>query len=344
MDFVKQHIFFIVCGVAGVIGIVLGVTGMSRMSDVQEEMSKSESLYSGLGGLGSTPANQQWIQAEQKRIEEQLKNYHSLIDKAKELNPYKPLLEGVFPDGDRDKRLAFRKAYGRAFHNILGKLHYGRPATAPEIEQMTEEIRIEQKRQQGLGLDQESSQEPDEPYTLAGVMTKFGAKKDPNARANITKAQRFYCYAEPFNTQAVPTLEYDGYMIAGEGDLEAPKLYDCWFAQLSLWIQQDIITKLASFNEQAAVKLIAQDKNPWVGTLPIKDVISLRIGSGYITEPSEESANSAGAPRFSPAGGSNAADVTDTADASFNYRLSNDAVDVVQFTSNWSWTSVIYRL
>ena len=51
-------------------------------------------------------------------------------------------------------------------------------------------------------------------------------------------------------------------------------------------MQQDVIEALARINEEAADKLKEQGIEPWVGLLPVKDVVSIRV-SNYVFEDSE---------------------------------------------------------
>ena len=55
MDFIRRHVFFIVCGLAAVGGIALGATALRAMPRVGQEMEKAATLYRSLGQPGREP-------------------------------------------------------------------------------------------------------------------------------------------------------------------------------------------------------------------------------------------------------------------------------------------------
>ena len=80
-----------------------------------------------------------------------------------------------------------------------------------------------------------------------------------------------------FTTSNSGSFELHGMYLAT--DDSAPGMRDIWDAQLWYWVQEDIVEALARVNDRAAAKL----ENPWVGNLPIKDVLSIRV-SDYVID------------------------------------------------------------
>lgn len=279
MDIVKQHLFLILCGVAGVAGIVLGITGISSMSKVRAEMQEAQQLHTSLTGLRSKPVNQRFIEQEQLRIEECAKNYQEVAARARQLNPYQPLIKDVFPFGKHDVRIEFRRKYNEAMQELLKTLQAGQRPSAAEIQEADDAIYRESAQ-----LDAESSNDPF--WTPTGVITEAGARRNAAARAAINRAQRIRIYAEPLGKDESSALQLHPEMRSLDS-LEAPSLYDCWFAQVQLWIQTDVVQAIARLNDQVAQEYLARGENPWVGVLPVKDLVSLRVTDEYVTESSQ---------------------------------------------------------
>lgn len=115
------------------------------------------------------------------------------------------------------------------------------------------------------------------------------AARDANMLASITKARDKYCYAN-----LVAGGSFDLHPIFINTDDSAPGLREIWDAQLFYWLESDIVEVLASVNDRVAAQIVdrkakadvrvaASMDDPWVGNLPIKDVLSIRI-SDYINE------------------------------------------------------------
>jgi hypothetical protein len=62
---------------------------------------------------------------------------------------------------------------------------------------------------------------------------------------------------------------------------DAPTLEETWRAQVGYWIQRDIVQAIADVNNAAAEELKAAGKDRWVGTMPVKEVISIRLGPDF---------------------------------------------------------------
>src|SRR3990167_9091945 len=136
MDFVRRNLFLILCGVGATAGIALCVTGLRAMPKVVKEMETAAGVYKALESLQSQSANQRSLDAEKQRIDTILGDRAKLLERAKQLYRYDPLVPDLFPDAAADKRIEFRTKYGEAMKKLLGSLHGGAPPTLADIETM----------------------------------------------------------------------------------------------------------------------------------------------------------------------------------------------------------------
>ena len=282
MDFLRRHLFLMICCLASLGGIALGVTGMQAMPKVLEEMRKSESLYKQLQNLPLV--NQQSIEAEQARIAEIIADHDRVIARARELYGYEQLVPDALPQGSFEARREFRLKYRRRMRELLDEVRAGPPATFRDIydmEELIEQERLEVKLYGETGGAAEAASAPEAPFTPAGVLTTTGARQDAEARAQIAAARKAYCYANPY-MDVLPSVDYrsslDFNLAFYEQEIEViPEPYDVWWAQVGLWVQEDIIRAIATLNREAAEALRQRGEAPWVGNLPIKEIISVRL-------------------------------------------------------------------
>lgn len=291
MRFLRRQAFYLVCGVAAATGVALGVTGLRAMPRVIEDMEASERLYNDLGALSASPVNQRAIEAERDRIEKTLADHERILDKTGELNRYHPLVSDTFPNGNDQTRREFQRRYGDAMRKLFASLHAGQPATKVQIDEMEDKVEDEQLAPKSeLDAVFEGA-----PRTGSGVLTKAGARMDPVARAHMAAAQKIYCYATPFarakkttargrgktSAKQIPSLDFDPMMI-DVGAVDAPLPEDVWRAQVSHWIQKDVVDAIAAINEERADEVRSQNKAVWVGIMPVKEVISIRVAGDYV--------------------------------------------------------------
>jgi len=328
VDFVRRNLFMILCGVGTVIGIGLGVTGLRAMPSVLKEMETAAGVHKALESL--QPVNQRIIEAENQRIEAIQQDHAMVLERARQLYGYEPLVAGFFPKATAEKRIEFRTKYGEAMRKLLDSLHWGGLPTPADIEAMKDKIDNEKASLRQYGG------EPTAPpgaaavagtHTPAEVLTKFGAKNDHAARAAIAAAQKIYCYAVNFFDDKPPehvaSLEFWPKM-KDSGTVEAPAAEDVWRAQVAYWIQKDVVEAMVAVNEEAGEAAKQAKDDPWVGNMPIKEVISIRV-SDYVPPKGELF-------KVSPAVGYNAAVPQGTAESVFTGTASGDSYEVVQFT------------
>lgn len=57
----------------------------------------------------------------------------------------------------------------------------------------------------------------------------------------------------------------------------SPQIDHMWNAQFTLWVQQDVVDSIARINDTAAEQLKSAGQRAWIGVLPIKELISIRV-------------------------------------------------------------------
>jgi hypothetical protein len=322
MDFLRNNLFFIICGLLGAGGIALGVMGRQRMPEVAASLKKVEGVYQQLQGLTGTPVNLARIEAEKHRIEVVEQDRDKVLEKAKALYGYRPLVEGVFPSGAADKLREFRSKYHTAMDELLASIHSGEPATEAEIGAFRDKIADERA---GGVLSPEGAGPRGE--TPAGVLTAAGVRENAMARAHIVAAQRVYCYAVDWKRERPPervaSLQFEE-ELRDRDKIEPPTPAACWRAQLGYWIQKDVIEAIGAVNDEAAAEAAQRNQPAWVGMMPVKEVVSIRLSDGYVGE-------SGGQQSGSPPEGYDAAKPPGTPETVFSHSGSNPAYEVVQF-------------
>ena len=226
----------------------------------------------------------------------------------------------------------FRKLFAQAMVELYDALKSGGPALAHEVEAMRDRIANELAEQQQIGLDPGARQSdviPGGPtHTIAGVLTMDGARGDASARAHMKAAQRISCYAVRLKDAKPPTrvasLEFPRSM-RDTGGMDVPTLDEAWLAQVGLWIQTDVVHAIAAVNEAAAEILRNKGEVPWVGNLPIKDIISVRVSPDYIPQDGEELSPQ-------PPGGFEEASPLGTPESVFTHSGQTGWYEVMQFS------------
>lgn len=321
MDFIKRQMYLIVCILVGGAGIALGITGYQGMPKIMEQMKSAESIYRNLDGLRSNPVNEDRLNAEQDKIDMVIDDRNKVIDHVKKLYGYTLLVDDVLPYGNAQSRLAFRKRYHDEMNNLLEQLTWGSIPSNADTGLMRD--KIEDERTEGLYKNLGPDKSP------AGVLTKAGILQNPHARAALWNAQRIYCYAVGFIQvkalgKIVPSLSYEPSMV--DIDIADPPYPDeVWRAQLNYWIQSDVIQAIVALNEEAAQQAESSGAKPWVGIMPVKDVISVRLSDLFV---SVDGDNVYG----NPAGDTTEALPPGTPVTVFTNNASGDSFDVIQFT------------
>ncbi len=290
MEFLKRQLFFILCGIAAAAGVGLGVWGLQSSKKIEQELNSAKSVYNQLNSLGSNPVNKLHIDAEQERINLVVEDRNAIVDKAIEINRWEPLVPGYFPTCSSDLEEQFQLAYREGISELLDSLNWGSPADRDDIEIMKDEIAKEQRDREFGDAGASLPEFVGPPYSQGMVLTKAGASIDPVARAHMQKAQTIWCYAiDPYVEEEMgkrpPSLQVEREVVNTIGTSKIPSRPVMWRAQVTYWIQADVIRAIKEVNEQAAEEFRTRQKSvaegerrsPWVGIMPVKDIVSIRV-------------------------------------------------------------------
>lgn len=288
MEFLKRHMFSIICIVVAVGGIGLMITSARAMPRVLEKMRTVESIHRNLDNLQKNPVGRGAIDAERRRIKLVNDDREKVLAKAKELYGYEPLVEGALPEGDALERMKFRRAYIREIDRLLASLNFGGTATSADVAAARERIAEEdaERREIGRASELPDALRLDGPtHTLAGVITGTGVRQEPVPRGHIAAAQRTYGYIVHYRDHKPPdrVSSLDVRSVMKDIDaVDAPDGWEVWHAQLGYWIQKDVIDAIVSLNSAAAEEAKQRGQDAWVGIMPVKELISIRLSEGYI--------------------------------------------------------------
>jgi len=326
IDLLKRQAFFIVCGLGALVGIALMLTGMRFMPKVMEQMRKVEGTYRNITGLQAVSLGK--IEAVQERIDAVLEDHKKILERARTMYGYEPLVPAALPNGDSIARNAFRDRYTEGMDALIKSLNYGGPAAKQDVDRWKDRIAEEQAQLKQFGAGGSGPPVfPGPEVTAAGVLTKAGIQKNAEARANVSAAQRIVMYARHFNDgrpEDPGSLDFARSM-RGAGSSGAPEPWDVWHAQYNYWIQKDVVEAIVALNKAAADELRKNGKHPWVENLPVKDLISIRVTTGHIPAEGE-------AVYGSKLGGEGPALPPATPATVFTQHGATAAYDVVQFT------------
>ncbi len=326
LGFLKRNIFNIVCAVVALASIGLGVLGFTSMTNVKEELRDIAVIHSDFVGPAARPLNEEKIEAARQRVETIERHFAALIDRAKQINVYETLEppegERFFPEPTSNGRRAFREIYREQFPKLLRQLNAGEPPTEIEVQAAQEAIDEERRLAEGFGGDEglpddgrgRPGEETEEQHK-SGLITEKEAAQSAAARASISKARQLYCYA------SLDSFDYETEVDLGL----APRAAAMWRAQVSLWVQQDVVDAIARLNNLTAERLKSEDPDArvWVGVLPVKDLISIMVSDYLPTEPRTGAV---------PVEGEEPARPPASAEAVFTKNSSTELYDVVQFT------------
>jgi hypothetical protein len=320
-------------------------------TSVVDEMNKrvNDTGARDIRSLASDPKSERKIEAERAKGEKFEEEYQKTLAAAHRINERGPLMAGVFPEPEkRSTGFEFVQAYKRAVRRLPIELIPGTLPTAEEIEEerqnvvdlqnLEEEQRVEGGETApsitrrpvttprgsaaplfgGGAAPMGTGRRAGPPMTggrfggaadmvVSGRASSGGEPKyDPVYRANVSKAKSIRCYYDPLATFHVSPIV---------NVTSAPEPDQMWFAQVSLWVQQDVVAALARANEAAARQVT--EGEAYVEQMPVKRIELIRVlgyqaPGGFLSFP----------------GG---ADSSGVRSESFTGQTCNDQFDVVRF-------------
>ena len=275
VELLKKYIIVVVSGVIAllaIVGIVLGVANFSRAQEKLEEAKKEADRISILiqgvpvettkGGSVRLVVNEDLLkQIREIRRAEKEQSYQVLrdalrfnigYDPSQKTIKRKPLIEGIFPrpqSGAGALPFEFPRAYRNALSALLGQLNAGGPPTeqdaANEQENLAQSLGFHADQAAG---DKSTKRQGAAPTGAGGVesgLTEEARKRVARQQAAIKRAEAIKIYATMESLDVVdPALT----TVSGM----APSEETMWWAQVSLWLQQDLVSAVAQVNASAA--------------------------------------------------------------------------------------------
>jgi uncharacterized protein YoxC len=332
MQWIKAHLNLVICAAVSLVAIALIALG-AVMSSVQETMTQDASLVQRL--TSAPPVNERVVQELQRVLDRNTRQVETMQKKLEELGTYQPLSQDVFPainPANPGARFQFGSLLQQAQREMVDMLRAG-PAPS-EAEKKAEQDFIDDQKAKAakaasLGVTASPAGAPAGPGPVlrgpqgitpgitrperSDLTPEQMAEQIGEVRASIRRARSIYCYLDS------PSEVFGGWpTVIGSRD---PAVEDMWYAQMALWIQQDVVKALAGLNDRVAESLKSGQQQPWVGNLPVKRIRRIVI-NGSVSPTAK-----------APATGGPAASETGVGMVpSFTGRQSSNTVDAIQFT------------
>ncbi len=339
MQWIKSHLNVVITSSLALVAVVLLVLGMV-LPHVAADMKRDQSVIATLGGIQAV--NGAVIQHEQNKVETNKARLEKMLKELEATGNHQPLVTDVFPkiDSTKPAPYQFKNKYKEKQQQLLTTLRAMDQPSKADIDLEAERLadkKAREETQKVLGADQPGApgRKPPPggaapaarrfvrptPQALKEMTPEERLREDPVVRASMQRARSVYCYG---------TLTSLDPRSAITETSSLPAVEDLWYAQMSLWIQEDVLGALAQLNNRAAEQLPEKDK--WVAHLPVKRLINIWIG-GYVPD---KTAPGGGAARGLSAGSTATGTGPPPGDAAsvFTQRGSAGKVDVIQFALN----------
>jgi hypothetical protein len=316
MEIVKKNLLSIICGVVALIALIASVWPMGGYQQtLHDDLAKRTSVYSSLESLRNKSRHAPVVNTEKAEPEpltrfpnkdlidqgEAVKKSFEteskkILETAVGFNKHALLVANSLPSPRPAAAFQFRDQYKIAFEQTIPHdLKIGTLPTAESIKLAEQKLWDEKFAQQVINVGQGNRSQVDAEYARA--------KLDIPDQERLRIANESLCYMDP------GALVIDQAMIAKAA---APDPVTIWFAQLGLWIQQDIAKAIADTNKGAANVLEA----------PVKHLIKISLRpSPYVLPPNVQG----------PIEGDAAAPINKVPEVSLTGRVTNPLYDVVDF-------------
>jgi antitoxin component of RelBE/YafQ-DinJ toxin-antitoxin module len=330
LQFIKTYAISLLCGVFAVGAIVVCVLGMTSDAVVKEMKKKvADTGASNIKRLSGKPQNEETISTEKQRGELFEAEYRKTVEAAKAINERQVLMDDVFPVADRvTLQVKFQEKYANTMRVLYTQIDAGKLPTEAEIQEEAQNVEALQLLEEEQRAEEESSESGRAPAARptgrspgrtvgrtatprARGMPPTGSgrrmapvgrsmpsagrggpmvstiraggepKYDPVYRARVAKARSILCYYDENTFHISPLVLEDA----------APPPEDMWFAQVGLWVQEDVVNAIAGLNRAAAD--LVTDTDPCVQNVPVKRLVFVRV-LGYETPLQDDRERSGG--------------------------------------------------
>lgn len=299
MAFIKRHLVLVSCGSVGVLSIVAILAGVF-VADVSADMQSLHDLLNKVNDIvrgGKNVVNYAAVVTAGQRYEKMKADREKLWQFVRATNARKLLNDRAFtPNAKRHDLYQFQEEYRMACTRLIPDYLKGKePPGEAEVRAAQSDI-DRKRREQGLAPASETGYVPAQPGLgprppglgpgVPGLGPRPGPppggaavapggrpakpieeeiETDAFLRATFVRAHETRCYATP------PAL----YRVEAVLTTTDPQKDPMWDAQMTLWIQQDVLGALGKLNEEAAAKL--PPENQWVAYMPVKELLAIRF-------------------------------------------------------------------
>lgn len=263
MEFLRVYWLSVASGAVTL--AMLGVFAIGFMSTAVADKLTQRAGFA--NQLNIEPKNQNCIDVQRANAQRFVDEYEKVLQVAETQNRYKPLMDGVFPvSTSTSAAFEFKDAYAKAIVELMGELGAGdipNDEDRAEAREEIEEIKTRYKKDaaESGGKDMPKLDEQNDP--MLSVEKRAAIKRARSIRmyASLHESRQSLHVSPIINSETAPP---DGLM---------------WFAQVGLWIQQDIIDAIKTVNDRA---LSAGNGDTSVESSPIKRLEGIKI-NGYWT-------------------------------------------------------------
>ncbi len=352
MAFIKRNLVLLSCGFVAFLSIVAIAVGMF-VCDVSADIAMVQDMAGKLRSARQSPANDKHRAAAEDRLRRVTAAKTQVLQMVQKANERKLLVPGVFaPNADLPIVHRFQRAYAEAADSLIPNVLRGNEPPSQQDEAATQDQIAKEQREAvrkgeavpAMPMPGASPFEGPAPgrgpgappeATRSNIPIEELAKRDARVRASLERARDTRCYCSPSSLSISEIRQITNVR---------PTAEQLWDAQMTLWIQQDILGAIARFNEATADRLKLAPEDRWVANLPVKDVLAIRFTPQvYVLGAGAAAAAGPGAaqeqwievkPEAAAGAGVAGSSEGPPGDASavFTGRTSNALYDVIQFT------------
>jgi hypothetical protein len=306
MEVVKRNMYSIICGVVAIIAVVLVFYPLGGwFEDLQGKLDTSEADYSSINSLLSkehtapdvdidnaeqrklgrfpTPKVIQAGEAAVQRVQDQSLK---LLQRAMEMNRKAPLVTGALPRPSTNAILSqFRIEYYRKFDEFKQRLNATIPPLEEDVQKRVQQLQEEmnqnagfvggefarndmefERQQRELTIPREMASEKAMRGSIYISPNPGGTGLGGGAGAQGELRELFALASFDVHHPGIPTPSQYG--------LTEPNIVDVWSAQLSLWIQEEIVDAIVKTNGNAQ----------GVPSAVVKRLLEVKVPKEYVTK------------------------------------------------------------
>lgn len=261
----KMYRGVLTSGILSAAFLTAAIIGLTSGS-VRREMDRRAAVGARIKSLARSPVSAGMIAARRRHNHALERQYAGVKSVVRRINQRTPLLPGLFPQRTNDTlAFVFIEKYQQHMAALPVWLHAGMLPNQAEIESAAESIADLKAAEAEGAMDNADAvaprpPEPSQSRVIGSVPPSdvstwhappsVGAdsvepKYDPLLRARVEKARAIWCYISP------QTFDISGIVSAND----PPSQEQLWYAQVALWIQQDVVEAVAAVNEAALSRL-----------------------------------------------------------------------------------------